>query len=411
MKHDWLIQHGRVIDPANGIDALRDISLAGGKIAAVAEKIDAASAERVFDASGMIVVPGLVDLHVHGYHHATPLGVDPDHYFLGRGVTTAVDAGSAGNDTFAGLREFVMKRCQTRLLAMLHISSCGLSFSGLGGDDDVPGELDLIRLADVDRCVRCIEVNRDVVVGVKVRLSDSIADNGRNEHEAYARAKNAARRAGLPLMVHHNFSTVSMVDCPGKMAAGDIYTHTYHGFPSCVINPTTRQLEPSVIAARKNGVLFDMGHGAGSFDWTVAELAAKAAFWPDTISTDLHKESYEGPAYDLPTVRSRLLHLGMPVNDVIAASTINPARAIGWADRIGTLGIGRGADVAVLKLEDVNFELEDAGAQLRTMKRLLVARAVWRDGRPSQITRPRSIPNPEVIQSRKAWRERLVVRD
>lgn len=411
MKYDWLIQQGRVIDPANGINEVRDLAVAGGSIAASAAKLDPSCAKSVFDASGMIVTPGLIDLHVHGYQHATPLGVDPDHYFLGRGVTTAVDAGSAGSDTFAGLREFLMKCCQTRLLAMLHISSCGLSFAGLGGDEDVPGELDLIRLANVDRCVGCVEANRDVIVGIKVRLSDSIADNGRNEREAYARALDAARQTRLPLMVHHTISTVSMEDCPGKLVAGDIYTHTYHGYPSSIIDATTRLLEPSVLAARKNGVLFDTGHGAGSFAWTVAELAAQAGFWPDTISTDLHKESYQGPAYDLPTVMSRMLHLGMPLNGIIAASTINPARAIGWSDRIGTLGVGRGADITVLRIDDVNIELEDAGAQMRTIKRLLVAKAVWREGRRGRITRPRALPNPESIQTRKMWRDRLAVHD
>jgi dihydroorotase len=193
--------------------------------------------------------------------------------------------------------------------AFLNLSSPGLAFAGLGGDAAAAGELDLLKPVSVPGCVDCIESNRDRIVGVKVRLSDSCAAGGASEAEAYRRAAEAAAAVGVPLMVHHSFSTVALEDCPGKMQAGDLYTHMYHGFPSTIIEPGAGRIHPAVADARARGVLFDLGHGQGAFNWTVAELAAAEGFWPDTISTDLHAGTCEGPAYDLPTVLTRMLCL------------------------------------------------------------------------------------------------------
>jgi len=410
-RYDWILRGGHVIDPAQQVDGLRDVGIRDGRIAAVAESLDPNLADNVYDATGKLVTPGLIDIHVHVYDAATPLGIDADHYCLGRGVTTAVDAGSAGCDTFPGLRRYVMERARTRVLAFLNISRTGLSYAGLGGDGEVCGELDLLRLANAASCVRSIEAHRDVLVGVKIRLSDSIADGGRNEHAAYERALEAAAQASLPLMVHHNFSTVSMEDCPGRMARGDIYTHVYHGFPSCSLNPATRQLEPAVIAAREKGVLFDIGFGAGSFTWTVAEIASSLGFWPDTISTDLHRGSCEGSAYDLCTVMTRMLHLGMPLREVIRAVTSSAAGAIGWQDRIGSLEIGREADISVLDLLEVDMLLEDTQAQLRRIHQRIAPAAVWRAGQRGEITHPQQFPNQRAIDARRSWWPRLAVRD
>lgn len=410
-KHDAIICGGHVIDPANGLDAVLDIGIRDGRISEIKPSIDPGEANTTYDAAGQIVTPGLVDLHVHGYHLVSPLSVPVDHYCLGRGVTTAVDAGSAGCGTFAGFRAFAIERVRTRLLAFLNISCSGLAFGGLGGDDSVPGELDLLKLASARGCVDCVEQNRDVLVGVKIRLSASIADEGRNEGEAYRRALEASRTLRLPLMVHHALSTVSVDDCPGRMVAGDIYTHAYHGFTSSIVDATTRKLHRAVREARERGVLFDIGHGQGSFNWTVAEICAGEGFWPDTISTDIHTGTCEGPAYDMPTVMTRLLHLGMPLTEVVARSTFEPAKAIGWEDRIGTLGIGREADVAVFSVETVEMDLEDCQSQLRRIGRRLVPQAVWRAGLTAPITQPKQFPNPETIQAQRAWWQRLQVRD
>ena len=409
-KFDWIIKGGRVIDPASDTDGVFDVAINAGRIAKVHKALDAGSAEQVYDAGSRLVTPGLIDLHVHGYHLVTPLGIDVDHYCLGRGVTTAVDAGSAGCDVFAGFRAFAAERFRTRLLAFLNISRTGLTFAGPAGGD-VPGELETLKLVSSRDCIDCIESNRDLLVGVKVRLSSTLADRGRNEPEAYRSAQEAAAEAGLPLMVHHSFSTVPLDECPGRMAPGDIYTHVYHGYDTTIIDPATRRVHPAVHAAHENGVLLDIGHGMGAFNWTVGEICKEEELWPDTISTDMHSLTCEGPAYDMPTVMTRLLHLGMPLQEVIRSSTIDAARAIGWEDRIGTLGRGREADIAVLGLEEVDMELEDCHGQMRRIGQRLVPHAVWRAGEPGQITEPRHWPNQKQIEAGKEWWDRLVIRD
>ena len=406
--YDWILRGGRVIDPANHIDRLADVAIAGGKIAAVGEI--AAPGTREFDARGLVVCPGLVDIHIHGYHLATPLGIDVDHYCLGRGVTTAVDAGSAGACTVAGFRAFAVNRFRTRLLGFLHISSIGLAAAGLGGSS-APGECDSLKTVDADDCIRAIEANRDILVGVKIRLSDTCADDGRNEAEAYERALRAAETTGLPLMVHHSFSFVDLPDCPGRMKAGDIYTHCFHGFPSTILEPESRRIHPAVAAARERGVLFDIGHGQGSFTWTVAEAAAAQGFWPDTISTDLHSGTCEGPCYDMPTAMTRMLRVGMPLPELIRASTLRPAQAVGIAHEAGTLDVGRAADIAVLRIEDAGFELDDCQGQMRRLEKRIRAAAVWRAGEQYPLTEPRRFADPEVTESQRQWWPRLLVRD
>ena len=407
---DWIIKGGRVVDPANDIDGVFDIAVDAGRIAALRQNLDPARAVQIYDASGKLVVPGLIDLHAHVYNLVTPLGTDADYYCLGRGVTTAVDAGSAGCDTFPGFRAFAAAKARTRVLAFLNISRAGLSFAGPSGGD-VPGELESLKLIGRDDCIACIEANPDLLVGVKVRLSDTIADQGRNEAPAYRSAREAARATGLPLMVHHSFSTVPLEACPGAMATGDIYTHAYHGYPATIIDPKTLRVHAAVRAAQENGVLFDIGHGMGAFNWTVGEICAAESFWVDTIGTDMHSLTCEGPAYDMPTVMSRLLHLGMPLPELIRCSTINAAAAIGWEDRIGTLGVGREADICVLELEEVDMDLEDCHGQMRRIARRLVPHAVWRAGAPGQITRPRRWQDPEKIALAREWYARLVVSD
>jgi dihydroorotase len=374
MHADYLITGGRVIDPANNIDGVADVAVAAGRIAAVGPNLstDNPACAR-YDATGQWVIPGMVDIHIHGYQHGIPLGIDTDHFCLRRGVTTAVDAGSAGFDTFAGFRAFAVDRFQTRLLGFLNISRAGLSFAGLGSDEERPGELESIRFCGTDGCIRCIEENRDILVGVKIRLSDS--------------------------------------DCPGKMRPGDIYTHCYHGFRSTIVDPETRQIDPAVLAARDAGVLFDIGHGQGSFFWPVAEIAAAAGFWPDTISTDLHAGTCDGPCYDMPTVLTRLLHVGMPVTDMIRASTVAPAAAIGWDDRVGTLGVGREADIAVLTVDEIDVDLEDCAGQMRRVRQRIRAAAVWRAGCRAEISEPAAWPNQELFAAEREFWPLLQVRD
>lgn len=407
---DWLITNGRVIDPHQSIDRITQIAIKGSRIAALGDSLSSVDATQVYDAKGQIITPGLIDLHIHGYHHVTPLGVDVDHFCLGRGVTTAVDAGSAGCDTFAGFRHYAAELSRTRLLALLHISRAGLAFSSRTGGED-PGELETLKLVNAGDCIDCVEANRDLIVGIKIRLSASIADEGRNEATAFERAQEAARIVQLPLMTHHNFSSIPLEDCPGKMGSGDIYTHCFHAYPNTILKAESHELHPAVIRARSQGVLFDLGHGMGSFSWTVAEACASQEFWPNTISTDIHSLNIDGPVYDMPTVMTRMLRVGMPLTDVIRASTINPAKAIGWEDRIGTLEVGREADITALRLAESSLELEDCHAQLRKLSHRIVPQSVWRAGQQGTITAAKRFPNPESYTAAIEWRSKLIIQD
>ena len=396
-RYDWIVAGGRGIDPANDIDDTLDLGISAGKIATVGKGLDVTAADQVYDAAGKLVVPGFIDVHAHCYQGVTPAGVDIDHYGLGRGATTCVDAGSSGCDTFDDFRANAVERFDSRVVAFLNISRVGLSVTRAddGSELEHLGRPEYINQED---CAACIESNRDVLVGAKVLLSAALADDGRNEAQALREAQQAAAATGTPLMAHHAISTVPLEDCPGGMREGDIYTHCYHGFKSTIIDPDSRQVHSAVRAARENGVLFDIGHGMGALNWTVGELCAAEGFWPDIIGTDLH-------------TGTRMLHLGMPLGEAIRGATVAPADAIGWSDRIGTLGVGREADVAVLTLEDVDMDLEDCQGQMRRISRRLVARAVWRAGVSAAITEPRCFPNQQrIAEQRKNWPD-LVIRD
>ena len=213
----------------------------------------------------------------------------------------------------------------------------------------------------------------------------------------------------------YDLSHTKALGCPDALRKGDIYTHTFHGFekPIISLSPPPPAIDVAVINARKRGVVFDVGHGQGSFSWTVAEICSAQGFWPDTISTDLHTGNVHGPAYDLPTVMTKMLHLGMPLYDVIKAATATPASVIGRERESGSLAVGRLADVAVLKLVDCDVSLEDCQSQMRRVQKRLLPVAVWRKGRKVDVSQPASFPsiNEAHLRERaKDW-QRLVVRD
>lgn len=400
---DVLIKNGRVIDPVNGIDEILDVAIKDGKIFDVRKNLLLDSKSH-YDASGLIVTPGLIDAHVHCYQYATPLGVNPDDTCLARGVTTVVDAGSSGASTFMGLRKFIIEPSKTRVRCLLHIALHGLAAAGCAGGAP-GGESDTSAILDEEECVRCIQDNRDVILGVKVRLQSTVCDKGRLEPEAFRRALSAARRCRVPLMVHHSDSTIptqtdtasSSMGCPKDLQAGDIYTHTFHGWKSTIIDPETRKIHNDVIEARSRGVLFDCGHGAGAFNWTVAEIAAKQNFWPDLLGSDLHTVNIAGPAYDLTTVMTKFVHLGMPLGDVIRAVTSSPAHAYGLKS-IGSFSKGNEADVTILKIQECDVRLEDCIGQTRNVKERLSAVAVWRAGVKYPVSLPNVWPNPNAVQ-------------
>ena len=310
----WLLKNGNVFKVDTESFENIDIMISDEKISAIGKNIQALSDSIEIDCTGLIVSAGLVDIHTHLYEHATSLGVDPDTTCLANGVTTAIDGGSAGFMTFKGLKKFIVDKSCTRTLAFLHIACHGLAGAGCSGPEFGPGgESDHLNALKINQCVKTIREHCDVIVGVKLRLDRNVTDDGNIEPEALKRALAAAREASLPLMLHHTMSTLALEDVLASLAPGDIYTHTFSswaGEGNSIVNKEKRELRECVLEARKRGVLFDVGHGQGSFDWEVAEICAENNFYPDIISTDLHSGNVGGAAKNLPWVMGKLLYLG-----------------------------------------------------------------------------------------------------
>lgn len=371
--YDLLIRGGTLIDPAQGVHAKRDVAFARGTVAAVAEEIPTTDAANVVDASGRLVTPGLIDLHVHVFEGVSHYGIAPDPTCLARGATTVVDAGSAGADTFAGFRKYVIEASATRILAQLNISSMGMLSARIG-------ELDDLKWASVPRALETIEKHRDVILGVKVRLTrNSIVGESAGLTPLH-RAREAADAAGLPIMVHPQAAWCdSLDDVLAVMRRGDILTHCFHAMSHGILDDE-RKIRRSVREARERGVIFDVGHGQGSFSWEVCEAAMAQGFPPTTISSDLHVYNLHGPVFDLATTVSKFLHLGLSLDDALAMVTAVPARVVHLEGRIGTLAVGAWGDAVVFDLEDGTFDLADSHGQVRRARRRLVPRVVVKGG-------------------------------
>jgi dihydroorotase len=355
------------------VHAPRDVAFAQGHVAAVADDIPTTQAEQVVDASGRLVIPGMIDLHVHVFEGVSHYGIPPDPTCLARGVTTAVDAGCAGADTFDGFRKYVIDVSATRILAQLNISSQGMI-------SPLIGELDDLRWANVSRALQAIERHREVILGIKVRLTrNTIVGQSAGLTPLY-RAREAADAAGLPMMVHPNDAwCASLDDVLAVMTAGDIVTHCYHGRSTGILDEAGN-VRRAVRAAHERGVLFDVGHGQGSFSWQVCERALAQGFPPSTISSDLHAYSLPGPAFDLITTVTKFLHLGLSLDDALARVTSVPAQIVKMAGQIGTLAAGAWGDAVVLRLEEGSFELLDCHQQARLGRQRLVPEVVVRAG-------------------------------
>ncbi len=372
--YDLLIRGGKVIDPSQNLEAVRDVAITGGKIERIDAQIPSAQAREVISAEGKIVTPGLIDLHTHVFPYIGPFGIEPDPYFVQRGTTTALDAGTAGAHSFAGFRKFVIERAVTRIRALLHVVSIGL----VAGNTDNMGELLDIRYCDPKLAVKAATDNRDLVVGFKIRFSDFLT--GSNDLEGMKRARLAADEAGLPLMMHVGGPFSPLGELLNFMKKGDVVTHTFNPRKPGILDDSGK-LRPEVLEARARGVLFDVGHGAGSFAFEVMERALDQGFKPDTISTDLHAFNIKGPVYDLPTTLSKFLQLGFDLREVIEKSTVNAARAFDFGADIGTLKPGGEADVAVFELRDGEFTFTDVEKKTRTGRQMLVPIATVRAGK------------------------------
>lgn len=380
MAYDLLLTNGHVIDPAQGIDGTADVAFAGGKVAAVGGRIGTGVAAQTRDVAGCYVFPGLIDLHTHVYHGGTFLGVDASVVARASGMTTAVDAGSAGAANINGLFSLVAPLTPVRILAFLN-----LSFTGIFADDGRirMGEAEDLRLLNIPHCVEAAKAHRDRVVGIKIRVGASTT-----AHLGAAplhMAIRAAERAGnLPVMAHIGADLPPRLeDIVDPLRRGDILTHcctpkmnsplTHDGF-----------LRDCMVAARERGVVMDVGHGAGSFGFGVARRMLELGFAPDVISSDVHVRCVDGPAHDVLVTMSKFLHLGLPLADVVRAATARPASVLRRPD-LGTLAPGAAGDASIIEIRrgPVTF-VDSIGARLEgdgqfVARGIVLGGQLWQD--------------------------------
>jgi len=371
MQFDLLIQDGHVVDPAAGYVGQMDVAIARNRIAAVERNLPATTARQTIDARGHIVTPGLIDLHTHVYHGATYWGIHPDPVAARTGVTTWVDAGSAGAFNLAGLREQAIKQYVVRVYALINISAIGLIAAR--------GESRNLEYCDVETCCRLIDRHPDFIFGVKARIDQSsVGDNG---IEPLRRARQVAEQCGRPLMVHIGIAPPSIEQVLALMRPGDILTHCGTGHTMRIVDDAGNLLAVAQ-RARDAGVVMDIGHGAGSFAFATIEPLMRAGFLPDVISSDIHQLSIYGPMFDLPTCMSKLLALGMALPDVIRATTTRPAEILGLQNELGTLRPGALADVALFRLHQGRFLFYDVRMEMREGNVLLQNTLTILNGRP-----------------------------
>jgi dihydroorotase len=350
-QYDLLIQGGHVVDAKDGLSAVRDVAIRDGRIAAVAEHIDPASALKTVSAKGLYVTPGLIDIHVHVYastgeahSYAGDNSVFPDGFTFRVGVTTVADAGCAGYKNFEDFKEHVIDRSKTRVLAFLNIVGAGMR-----------GPKYENNLADMEPqpAAEMAKKYPGLIIGIKT------AHYAGPEWTPVEHAVEAGTLAKIPVMVdfgtNHPERPITVL-LEQKLRPGDIYTHCYSGLRNEL--DVSGHVNQGMIEGRKRGVIFDVGHGGGSFAWRIAVPMTKQGFWPDSISTDLHISAMNSGMKDILNVMDKFLALGMSVDDVIARSTWNPAKEI-HHDELGNLSVGSPADVAVLRIERGHYGFTD----------------------------------------------------
>ena len=374
MDFDVILRGGRVIDPSQRLDLTADVGFSGGKVARIAPGLEAGPDTDVRDVARLIVTPGLIDLHTHVYWGGTSLGVDPDSFARASGLTTVVDAGSAGPGNFPGFRKHVIEPSEARVLAYLHVSHAGIfGFS----KRVMVGESDDMRLMNPADAAEVADQNRDVVVGIKVRVGRHAS--GASGAAPLDIALQVADEVGLPLMCHIDHPPPGYEEVLDKLRPGDVLTHCFRPFPNA---PITAQgaVRRGVVEARRRGVLFDIGHGMGSFAFKTARAMLANGFYPDTISSDIHTLCIDGPAFDQTTTLSKLLCLGMDLNAVIAASTVNAAMTLKRPE-LGTLKPGSPGDATVLNLAEGRFDYVDVAGEHMEGDRRLIPQGIVRAGR------------------------------
>jgi dihydroorotase len=358
---DLLLTGGTLLNPASRVNQQADVGIVGSRIAAIQPSLSAHRAEKVLDVRGCYVTPGLIDLHIHSYWGVNPYGFNADPICMNSGVTTAVDAGSSGPVNFLGFKTLINERSRTRMLAFVALAQHGVL--------NDPGELQNLRFADPEGAARSVKESPDVAVGIKVRLhKKGVGQNGR---DALRLAIKAGDASGSPVMVHVGDTGISMEEIVETLRGGDIITHCYTPQQPSILDDSGR-LRAAVRKARERGVVFDVGHANGHFDFNLVRRAMDDGLEPDIISSDLHgRMGPANPVVDMPTTMTKFLSLGLSLEQIIAACTISPARAIGWQDRLGSLEVGREADISVLELIEGQTRLRDCvGGEMIADKRI-----------------------------------------
>jgi dihydroorotase len=369
---DLLLSGGTVVNPATKLHQKLDVGVAGSRIMALQADLPRAAAKRVIGVSGCYVTPGLIDFHVHSYWGVNPYGCDLDELCLATGVTTAMDAGSAGPVNFLGFRKLVYERSKTRMLGFVALAQHGVLNS--------PGELLDLGFADPDGVAQTVGRHRDIGVGIKIRLHKKAI--GENSREALRLARRAGEATCAPIMVHVGDTAIGMEEIAASLRPGDVITHCYTPQKPSILDDRGKLL-PEVRKAKERGVIFDVGHAGGHFDFNLVRRAMGEGLVPDVISSDLHGRLSQpgfGIVGDLPTVLTKFLRLGLSFDEVIAACTINAARAVGWQDRIGSLEVGREADIAVLQIVNEPVKLRDSVGGELTHSQRIAARWTIRAG-------------------------------
>ncbi|MES1216540.1 MAG: amidohydrolase/deacetylase family metallohydrolase [Bacteroidota bacterium] len=371
--YDLLFKNGRVIDPKNKIDAKMDIAVKDGKIAKVAPGIAENQSAKVIDINGLLITPGLIDIHTHVFVGAKPetfadgfLSVSPDDFTLKSGVTTVVDAGTSGWRNFPVFKEHVIDKSKTRVLAFINIAGNGMTGS--------PTEQDL---TDMDAFMTSLVVkkNPDIIVGVKIGHYEG------NDWTAFDRALDAAAKSNTPLFVECHLPQLSLEDQLKKMRPGDIITHSFEKIDErAPVVDSLGKLQPYVIDAQKKGVLFDLGHGGAGFWFSVAIPAMKQGLAPNSFGSDLHRFSMNAGMKDMSNIMSKYMAMGMPLDDVVERATWNAAKSIHRND-LGNLSEGSVADIAVIRIREGHFGFTDAGGNVITGNQKLETELTVRAGK------------------------------